>query len=142
MDTESAFRDPEEVVEDLVRPTDVRPDFCAEALSPGSRIGLLLATFLMIGLMLSVFISILVWPDGMAPISGFAAVEVVGGLIVMTFLLLLIFGALAANNPRLTPGERGMWFAGFALAAPLTFPAYWFVHISPVPYQPTSVQRL
>lgn len=142
MDTESPFQTPEQAVEKLVLPTDVRPDFCAEALSPGSRLVLLLATVVMMGLMFAVLVSTLIWPDGTSPINGFAAVETVGGLMVMTFLLLLVFGALAANNPRLTRGERGLWFVAFALAAPLAFPAYWYVHIFPVPFEPTSVQRL
>ncbi len=142
MDSESAFETPEEAVEKLVLPTDIRPDFCAEALSTGSRLGLLAASLLMTGWLIGVFGSAVFWPDGLLQKGSFAAVEVTGAMLVMTFLLFIVFGALASNNPRLTGLERGMWYVGFVLGAPLAFPAYWFAHIWPVPYQPTSVQRL
>lgn len=142
MDTESAFETPEEAVDKLVLPTDLRPDFCAEALSVGSRMGLLVATLLMTGWLVGIFVSAILWPDGLLQKGSFAAVEITGAMLVMTFLLFIVFGALASNNPRLTRLERGMWYAGFGLAPPIAFPAYWFVHIWPVPFQPTSVQRL
>ncbi len=142
LNSESPFETPEESVEKRVLPTDLRPDFCAEALSHGSRLALLVATLLMIGWLIGLVATAVIWPDGLLQRGSFASVEINGTMLVVTFLLFIVFGALASNNPRLTGPERGMWYVGFVLAAPLAFPAYLRSHVWPVPYQPTSLQRL
>ena len=142
MDYESGFKTSDEDVVDVSQPTDRRPDFCAETLSPGTRIGLLAATCFMVGLLSAVLISSAVWPEGVLALSGLMAAESVGILLALGFLLFVVFGALAGNNPRLGKVERGFWYVAFGLVAPIAFPAYWFVHVQPVPYQPTFVQKL
>jgi hypothetical protein len=66
----------------------------------------------------------------------------IGVTLSLGFFMLLIFGALLGNNPRLSNGERYMWYALFALAGPVALPAYWIVEVWPVPYEPSPEQRL
>jgi len=141
MDQDS-FKSPEESVLALVLPTDVRPDFCAEALSSGSRLVILGTTFLVIAALAAILTSVAIWPDGLLSADSFWAVEAAGALIGLSFLLLVVYGTLAGNNPRLLKLERLTWYVGFVSAMPVALPAYWFIHIWPVPYEPTRVQRL
>lgn len=136
------FQTPEEAVSILVLPTDVRPDFCAEALSSLSRVVILGTTFLVIGTLAGVLLATAFWPDGLLSADSFWAVQVAGMLIGLSFLLFVVYGTLAGNNPRLSTLERLTWYVGFVLAMPVAMPAYWFIHVWPVKYEPTSVQRL
>lgn len=136
------FKTQEEAVISAVQPTDMRPDFCAEALSPLSRFVILLTTFVVIALLTLVFVSTAFWPEGLLSAGSFWAVEIAGMLIGLGFLLFVVYGTLAGNNPRLLNLERLTWYVGFVLAMPIAFPAYWFIHVWPVKYEPTSVQRL
>ncbi len=142
MNYDGSMQPEEEAVEEVVQPTDVRPDFCAEALSPGARVTLLMTTMFLIGLIVFFVVSGAIWPGGLFDLSEILAVETTGIIVALSFFLLLFYGALLGNNPRLTKGERIAWYFGFALAGPLALPAYFIVHVLPVPYQPTSVQRL
>lgn len=142
MEYEGSMETEEEAVAELVKPTDVRPDFCAEALSPTSRFTLLSTTLFLVGLIVFFVVSAAIWPGGLFDLSQFVAVEATGVMVALSFFLLLFYGALLGNNPRLAKAERIMWYVAFALAGPLALPAYFIVHVLPVPYQPTSVQRL
>ena len=142
MEYEGSMQKEDEAVVEVAEPTDRRPDFCAEALSPGIRATLLAATMFLVGLIVFFVISSALWPGGLFDVSQFAAVETVGVMIALSFFLLLFYGALLGNNPRLTKMERIGWYFAFGLAGPLALPAYFIVHVLTVPYQPTSVQRL
>lgn len=142
MDYEGSMQTAEEDVVEVVQPTDRRPDFCAEALSPGARLILIASTMFLIGLVVFFFASAAIWPGGLYEVSQFAAVELTGVMLALGFFVLLFYGALLGNNPRLNKVERIMWYLAFGLAGPFALPAYFIVHVWPVPYQPTSVQKL
>lgn len=125
----------------VAEPTDRRPDFCAEAMSPTMRIGILMGTFLASGLVLLVVTSQALWPQGLFSVSPFLAVFSIGMLIATGFFTLLIFGALLGNNPRIRMDERALWVAAFILCGPFALPIYWLMHVWPVPYQPTPYQK-
>jgi hypothetical protein len=115
-----------------VAPTDRRPTFVAEGLSPAFRLGLLAAT-----LLADLLLFVIVLAASTAH-SRFGLLGVLGpgGLLTLAFALLLIYGTLIANNPQLGVAARLMWWAGLLLAGPLTLPSYWFVHVWPHPYTP------
>jgi hypothetical protein len=125
---------------DIVRvaaPTDRRPDFIAEALSPRFRIGLLLATLSAdIGLIFAVM-SVAVSP-GFLFSSGLFGTLLVAGTLVMTFVVFLVFGALVGNNPRLSTRARITWYSLFALFGPVMIPCYWLMHVWPARYEPVD----
>ncbi len=125
----------------VAEPTDRRPDFCAEAMSPTMRIGILLGTFLASSLVLFVVIAQAILPQGLFSVSPFLAVFSIGMLIATGFFTLLIFGALLGNNPRIRTDERVLWIAAFILCGPFALPIYWLMHVWPVPYQPTPYQK-
>jgi hypothetical protein len=66
----------------------------------------------------------------------------IGVTLALGFFMLLVFGALLGNNPRLSKGERMMWYTLFAIAGPVALPAYWIVEVWPVPFEPSPEQRL
>lgn len=133
----SSMRTVEEDVREVSAPTQRRPDFCAEALSPGIRIGLLVLALFTSGLLFFVVLSLGLWPEnGMLHFSEFAGVMTIGLWIGLTFIVFLVYGALLANNPRLSTGEHTMWYAMFALAGPIALPIYWFKEVWPVKYEP------
>lgn len=131
--------------EDLTRvaePSDRRPDFTAEALSPGVRLGLLAAlTLAVVTLFASVF-AMGIYPNGLLDVNSFFGVMAIGITLGLGFFMLLVFGALLANNPRLSSGERNMWYVMFALAGPVALPVYWFKEVWPIPFEPSPEQRL
>lgn len=126
----------------VAEPSDRRPDFCAEALSPGVRIGLLVALLGAVGMLFLSVLAMAIWPNGLLDLHGFTGVLLIGLTLSMGFFMLLVFGALLGNNPRLTKGERIMWYTLFALAGPVALPAYWVVEVWPVPFEPSPTQRL
>jgi hypothetical protein len=123
-------------------PTDRRPDFCAEAMSPGMRIGILVAALVSAGLVVFVALAQAIWPQGLFSVSPFLAVMTIGMLVGLGFFTLLVFGALLGNNPRVQSEERVIWVASFILLGPFVLPLYWRMHVWPVPYQPTPYQTL
>ncbi len=139
---ESSLLPEEESVAEVVQPTDVRPDFCAEALSPGARLTLISTTLFLLGLIVFFVVSAAIWPGGLFDVSELAAVELAGVIVALSFFMLLFYGALLGNNPRLNRVERLGWYFAFGLAGPFALPAYFIVQVMPITYQPTSVQRL
>jgi uncharacterized membrane protein len=139
---ETSFVDGEEDVKRLAEPGDRRPDFCAEALSPGVRIGLLVALMFAVGVLFSSVLMMGIYPNGWLDVSDFGGVLMIGATLGLGFFMQLVFGALLGNNARLSKGERIMWYFMFALAGPVALPVYWLVEVWPIPYQPSPEQRL
>lgn len=137
MEPESSMLRAQSDIQRVAAPTDRRPDFIAEALSPRFRIGLLILTLL-------AEVSLVVGVVNAAVRPGFLfehdlyGVLLASTTLVATFVVFLVFGALAGNNPRLTTPERLTWYALFALLGPVMIPCYWFMHVWSVPYQPAD----
>jgi len=142
MTTDGAMLTADEDVLRVAEPSDRRPDFCAEALSPGVRIGLLVALLAAVAMLVASLFAMAVLPNGLLDVNSFFGVFAIGTTLAMGFFMLLVFGALLGNNPRLSNGERYMWYTLFALAGPVALPAYWLIEVWPVPYQPSPEQRL
>lgn len=139
----SAMKDEEEDVVDVATATQRRPDFCAEALSPAIRIGLLFVALTAAGLLFFVVLSMGIWPEnGLMAMGDFAGVMTVGLWIGLTFITFLVYGALLGNNPRLSGPERTFWYTMFAFAGPVMLPVYWFKEVWPVKYEPVIDERL
>ncbi|MEY4508770.1 MAG: hypothetical protein RLZZ450_892 [Pseudomonadota bacterium] len=126
----------------VVEPSDRRPDFTAEALSPGVRLGLLAALAVAVASLFAAVLAMGVYPNGLLDVNSFFGVMAIGGTLMLGFFMLVVFGALLANNPRLSPAERNMWYVMFALAGPVALPVYWFKEVWPVPFEPSPEQRL
>jgi hypothetical protein len=139
---QTAFADAEDNLKELAEPGDRRPDFCAEALSPGVRIGLLTALMVAIGFLFVSVFAMAIYPNGMLDVSGFGGVMMIGATLGLGFFMQLVFGALLGNNARLSKGERMLWYTMFALAGPVALPVYWLVEVWPIPFQPSPDQRL
>lgn len=140
--TEGSMLTADEDVLRVAEPSDRRPDFCAEALSPGVRLGLLAALLFAVALLFVSVLAMALWPNGLLDVNSFFGVITIGATLGLGFFMLVIFGALLGNNPRLSSGERIMWYTLFALAGPVALPAYWLVEVWPVPFQPSPAQRL
>jgi hypothetical protein len=138
----TAFEDAEQNVQNLAEPGDRRPDFCAEALSPGVRIGLLVALMTAIGFLFVSLFTMAIYPNGLLDVNNFMGVMVIGATLGLGFFMQLVFGALLGNNARITKGERILWYTMFALAGPVALPVYWLVEVWPIPFVPTAEQRL
>jgi len=120
----------------IAAPTDRRPDFIAEALPPRFRIGLLVTTLLAEAVSVIAVTNAVLWPGGPMSVDGVFGALLVGATLVTTFAVLLVFGALVANNPRLTSNTRIAWYALFAVLGPVMIPAYWLMHVWPTPFEP------
>jgi hypothetical protein len=142
MTTDGSMLTAEQDVMRVAEPSDRRPDFCAEALSPGVRIGLFLALLFAVAMLFVSVLAMAIWPNGLMDVNGFAGVMLIGITLSLGFFMLLVFGALLGNNPRLSKGERMMWYTLFAIAGPVALPAYWIVEVWPVPFEPSPEQRL
>ncbi|HVZ35440.1 MAG TPA: hypothetical protein VG963_23595 [Polyangiaceae bacterium] len=142
MTTDGSMLTADEDVLRVAEPSDRRPDFCAEALSPGVRIGLLVALLVAVATLLVSIGALTIYPNGLLDVNSFLGVFSIGATLALGFLMLLVFGALLGNNPRLTKGERIMWYTLFAIAGPVALPAYWLIEVWPVPYEPSPSQRL
>ena len=142
MTTDGSFLTAEQDVQRVAEPSDRRPDFCAEALSPGVRLGLLGALLLAVTLLVVSVFAMAIYPNGLLDVNTFLGVFTIGTTLALGFFMLLVFGALLGNNPRLSKGERIMWYTLFALAGPVALPAYWLVEVWPVPFEPSPEQRL
>jgi hypothetical protein len=139
---ETSFINDEENLQRLAQPGDRRPDFCAEALSPGVRIGLFSALMVAIGFLFVAVFTMAIYPNGLLDVSGFMGVMVIGATLGLGFFMQLVFGALLGNNARLSKGERITWYVLFALAGPVALPVYWLVEVWPIPFEPSPEQRL
>ncbi|MDB4991112.1 MAG: hypothetical protein JWN04_6290 [Myxococcaceae bacterium] len=142
MQTDGSFLETDLDIARVAEPSDRRPDFCAEALSPGVRIGLLGALFVAVGFLFLSVLAMGIYPNGLMDVSNLFGVMTIGATVGLAFFMLLVFGALLGNNPRLTRGERIMWYTMFALAGPVALPMYWLIEVWPVPFQPIPDQRL
>jgi hypothetical protein len=138
---QTSFADAEEDVRRL-DVGDRRPDFCAEALSPGVRIGLLCALMVAVGFLFVSIFTMAIYPSGLLDVSNFGGVMVIGATLGLGFFMQLVFGALLGNNARLSKGERVTWYVLFALAGPVALPMYWLIEVWPIPFQPSPDQRL
>lgn len=124
---------------DLERMTgDRRPYFCAEAMTPRFRTGLLMLTLLAEALLFFVVLTISVAPNGPLDVSGLAGALTVGTMLVLTFLVLVVFGALAGNNAHLSKKARTAWYAAFLFAGPVAIPCYWRIHVRSAPFEPAT----
>lgn len=142
MTTDGAMLTADEDLMRVAEPSDRRPDFCAEALSPGVRLGLLAALLFAVTLLFVSVFAMAIYPNGLLDVSTFLGVITIGATLALGFFMLLVFGALLGNNPRLNKGERIMWYTLFAIAGPVALPAYWLVEVWPVPFEPSPEQRL
>lgn len=142
MTTNGSFLEADEDVLRVAEPSDRRPDFCAEALSPGVRLGLLGALMVAIGFLVLSLGAMAIYPNGLLDVNSFFGVMAIGATLGLAFFMQLVFGALLGNNPRLSRGERIMWYTLFFLAGPVSLPAYWLVEVWPVPFEPSPAQRL
>jgi hypothetical protein len=137
------MKTPEEDVVDVALPTQRRPDFVAEALSPSIRIGLLMLELFTAGLLFFMVLAMGIWPEqGVLAIGEFFGVLMIGAWWGLTFIVFLVYGALLANNPRMEKWERVYWYTLFALAGPVALPVYWFLHVWPAPYEPVVDERM
>ncbi|MET0340348.1 MAG: hypothetical protein ABW252_05070 [Polyangiales bacterium] len=142
MTTDGSFLTADQDVLRVAEPSDRRPDFCAEALSPGVRLGLLAALLFAVTLLFVSVFAMAIYPNGLLDVNTFLGVITIGTTLALGFFMLLVFGALLGNNPRLSKGERIMWYTLFAIAGPVALPAYWLVEVWPVPFEPSPSQRL
>lgn len=124
----------------IAAPTDRRPDFTAQALSPAFRIGVLFAVLTIDFALIAAVLAMALSPDGIFAFGEFAAVMYVGSLIALTFFAFLVFGAFLGNNPAVGPVERWVWYALFISAGPLALPVYWWVHVWPAEFHPLTHQ--
>ncbi len=141
-ETDGSFESEDDSRVHMAEPTDRRPDFCAEALSPAVRIGILIGTLLAAALVVWVVAAQAIWPEGMFSVSPFMAIFSIAMLIAVGFFTLLVFGAMLGNNPRISREMRGVWYASFILFGPFALPVYWLMHVWPVPYEPSPYQKL
>jgi len=142
MTTDGAMLTADEDLTRVAEPSDRRPDFCAEALSPGVRLGLLATLLFAVTLLFVSVFAMAVFPNGLLDVNTFLGVFTIGATLALGFFMLLVFGALLGNNPRLNKGERILWYTLFAIAGPVALPAYWLVEVWPVPFEPSPAQRL
>ena len=138
MSIPQSMRTPDQDAPRLVEPTDRRPEFCAEALSPRFRLGLLLLTWVSVTTLVVGAASMALLPQAALVGSTFAGVMYVALSLAVTFMVFLVFGALVANNPRLHAAGRIGWYASFVVAGPLALPLYWLMHVHGVPYEPLA----
>ncbi len=139
---ETSFMDAEQDIRRLAEPGDRRPDFCAEALSPGVRLGLLTALMIAVGFLFASVFMMAIYPNGWLDVSQFAGVLMIGATLGLGFFMQVVFGALLGNNARLSKWERWTWYAMFAFAGPVALPVYWLVEVWPIPFVPSPEQRL
>ncbi|HEX6245389.1 MAG TPA: hypothetical protein VFZ61_30915 [Polyangiales bacterium] len=137
MTVETSFMSDEQNVVSVSAPTQRRPDFVAEALSPPIRVGLLAFQLFTEALLFLVVGAMGVWPEsGLLQVNEFFGVMTIGMWIGTTFVVFLVYGALLGNNRHIDKAERIWWYTLFALAGPISLPAYWFKHVWPARYEP------
>lgn len=125
----------------VAMPTDRRPDFVAEAMSPLMRVGILCGALFACAMVIFVVSAQAIWPEGLFSVSPFVAVFSIGMLIATGFFMLLVFGAILGNNPNITKTARGIWYASFILLGPFVLPLYWLMYVWPTPYVPSPYQK-
>jgi hypothetical protein len=123
-------------VAEAILAEEARAELTAEAFSTRMRIGLLLITMLGEALMVLFAVKAMTSPMGMLDENPFLAVYLGGILVGMGFFLMVMYGGLVANNPRLTADGRIIWYVAFTFIGPIALPAYWFIHVWPAPHKP------
>jgi hypothetical protein len=141
METDGSFLAAEGDLARVTEPSDRRPDFVAEALSPGVRISLLLTLLVAVGFLFASICAMAIYPKGFLDVSSFFGVMTIGATLGLGFVMLLVFGALLGNNARLSGGERTMWYVMFGLAGPVALPLYWLYEVWPAPFQPSPEEH-
>lgn len=129
-------RDRDEVDRTRMLEDELRPDLSAEAFSPRMRIGLFMIVMVGEALMAFIVASTMFWDKGLLDASPFLAAYLGGLWIALGFYLMVIFGALVGNNPRLDGPLKMTWLMSFLVVGPVTIPAYWILHVWPAPYVP------
>ena len=124
----SMFPSPEDLRR-VVAPTDRQPELCVEALSKRLRLGLLLTSLVSVAACTLAVFAMAIWPEGVLDVSQLGGVEFIGLSLALTFFMLVVFGTLVANNPRLSSWQRVSWYACFLSCGPFMLPAYWLVHV-------------
>lgn len=109
--------------------TTERSTMRAEDLTPAGRIALLALAFVPAAVATAAAIAAFVWPEGLFHLEvgltlPFLAVGV-------TFLTVLVHGALLEGNPALDEHARRVWTAAFVIASPIPMPVYWWAHVRP-----------
>jgi hypothetical protein len=124
----------------IAAPTDRRPDFTAQALSPAFRVGLLFVVLTIDFALIAAVAAMALEPFGVFALGEFVGVMYLGSLVALSFFAFLVFGAFLGNNPDVGPAERWVWYALFLTAGPLALPVYWWIHIWPAAFQPMTHQ--
>lgn len=122
--------------EDRSSGEDVRPELSAESLSTGQRLGLLVLTLLGGATTLLTVVVAVFSPTGALGFFGTPWVAVVGGTVILVWMLLLIFGALLENNRALGAAAHRGWIVAFTLTGPLALLFYWWLHVWPSRHVP------
>ena len=125
-----------EDLERVVAPTDRQPELCVEALSRRIRVGLLLTSLVSIAACTLAVLAMAIWPEGVLDVGQLIGIEFVVLSLALTFFMLVVFGTLVANNPRLSSWQRVSWYACFLSCGPFMLPAYWLVHVRDAGYRP------
>jgi hypothetical protein len=101
-----------------------------------------LGVYVLVGVVVGLAVggSFLLWPDeGLAHvIRPEAAALITLTMPVMIVLMIALHAPAAFANPRIGPGARAAWLAGFALAGIVAVPAYWWLHVLRAPYGPVD----
>lgn len=142
MEPDTSFVRAEEDVKRVAAATERRPEFCAEGLTRRFRVGLLIMLIAALTMLCVAVFAMALSPEGLFDVNGLFGALFVGATVVLTFASLVIFGALAGNNPRLSTAARMRWYAAFLLAGPVALPVYWAIYVWPVPYEPMPASRL
>ena len=71
-----------------------------------------------------------------------AVLALLGGHFVAQFIVLLVYGGLVMNDEGLERAGRTMWWASFAVAAPVAVPLYFWFRVRPgAPVEPHAAVR-
>jgi hypothetical protein len=136
MATDGSMLSADEDVQHIAEPTDRRPEFCAEGLSRGFRVGLLGVSLLAIAALFFALAAMALWPAGVFEFGDLFGAMFLGGLLGLSFFVFLVFGALLGNNPHVDSAERATWYVLLAFAGAVAIPAYWLIHVWPAPFEP------
>src|SRR5690349_14327207 len=107
---------------EVVAEEEKRPELSAEAFSNGMRIGLLLITMFGEALMVWFAVQAMVSPMGALDTDPFLAVYLGGILVGLGFFLMVIYGGLMGNNPRIPAEGRILWYVMFTFIGPISLP--------------------
>lgn len=125
----------EEPRETVPRGDDDRPVLRIESMGKPARLALLLLTLLGAALTLATIVAAITVPEGVFAL-GTGGALIVGGALMLIWLLQILFGALLANQPGIGARAYRTWIAAFILMGPFGLALYWFIHIWRAPYEP------